>query len=213
MFWDLLYLRYGKQLPSLRPCVCGSTFDIEHALTCKTGGFVGIRRNEVRDFTAEILNEVCDDVAVEPLLTPLSGEQFNLKSTTTEEHARLDVSARGVWVKGSRAFFDIMVFNPLAPTYSNHTLKVNHKSNENKKKRKYNDRIFQVEHGSFTPLVFTNFGGIGVEGSNFYKKIAEKIADKRDIITSVAMSWIRTKLIGRYFFLTPTLKSDILGSH
>ena len=107
-------------------------------------------------------------MAIEPLLTPLSGEQFNLRSTITEEHARVDVSARDVWVRGSRAFFDIMVFNPLARSYSNSTLKASHKSNENLKKRKYNDRILQVEHGSFTPLVFTNFGGVGVEGSNFY---------------------------------------------
>ena len=78
MFWDSVYLRYGIQLPRLpSSCVCGSAFDIEHALTCKRGGFVGIRHNEVRDFTAEILDEVCDDVAVEPLLTPLSGEKFN----------------------------------------------------------------------------------------------------------------------------------------
>ena len=174
VFWDSVYLRFGIQLPRLPvKCVCGSKFDVEHALSCKIGGFVGIRHNDVRDFTAEILDEVCSDVAVEPLLTPLSGEQFNLRSANTEEHARLDVSARGVWVRGSRAFFDIMVFNPLAPSYSSLTLKASHKSNENMKKRKYNDRILQVEHGTFTPLIFTNFGGIGVEGSNFYKKIAD----------------------------------------
>ena len=174
VFWDSVYLRFGIQLPRLPvKCVCGSKYDVEHALSCKIGGFVGIRHNDVRDFTAEILDEVCSDVAVEPLLTPLSGEQFNLRSANTEEHARLDVSARGVWVRGSRAFFDIMVFNPLAPSYSSLTLKASHKSNENMKKRKYNDRILQVEHGTFTPLIFTNFGGIGVEGSNFYKKIAD----------------------------------------
>ena len=97
MFWDSVYLRFGIQLPRLPvSCVCGAKFDVQHALSCKIGGFVGIRHNEVRDFTAEILDEVCSDVAVEPLLTPLSGEQFNLRSTTTEEHARLDVSARGI---------------------------------------------------------------------------------------------------------------------
>ena len=210
MFWDSVYLRFGILLPRLPDnCVCGSKFDIQHALSCKIGGFVGIRHNEVRDFTAEILDEVCSDVAVEPLLTPLSGEQFNLRSTNTEEHARLDVSARGVWVRGSRAFFDIMVFNPLAPSYLNSTLKASHKSNENLKKRKYNDRILQVEHGSFTPLIFTNFGGMGVEGSNFYKKIAEKLAEKRDIASTLAKSWVRTKLS---FCLLRTTNLCIRGS-
>ena len=75
------------------------------------------RHNDVRDFTAELLSEVCNDVAIEPLLTPLTGETFRYKSANVEEHARLDVSARGVWMRGSRAFFDVKVFNPLALTY------------------------------------------------------------------------------------------------
>ena len=52
--------------------------------------------------------------AVEPALTPLTGEQFNLRSANTDDNARVDVAARGVWIRGSRAFFDIRVFNPLA---------------------------------------------------------------------------------------------------
>ena len=76
-FWDALRLRYGIPLPRLpTKCVCDADFDIEHALNCMRGGFVGIRHNEVRDFTAELLSEICKDVAVEPLLTPLTGEVF-----------------------------------------------------------------------------------------------------------------------------------------
>ena len=81
IFWDSLYLRYGIPIPRLpATCVCGAKFDIQHALTCLNGGFIGIRHNNIRDFTAEILNEICQDVAVEPLLTPLTGEQFNLRT-------------------------------------------------------------------------------------------------------------------------------------
>ena len=163
-------------------------------MTCKRGGFIGIRHDEVRNFTAEVLGEVCKDVVIEPALTPLSGEQFNLRSANVDDNARLDVAARGVWTRGSRAFFDIRVFNPLAPSYSNSTIKAAHKSNENSKKREYNDRVLQVEHGSFTPLVFSSFGGMSVECSNLYSKVAEKIAEKRNINASVAKNWIRTKL-------------------
>ena len=45
------------------------------------------------------------------------------KTANTEEHARLDVSARSVWIRGSRAFFDVKVFTSLAGTYSGQTLK------------------------------------------------------------------------------------------
>ena len=97
IFWDTVYLRYGISIPRMPSnCVCGSNFDIQHALTCKRGGFIGIRHDELRDFTAEVLEEICKDVVVEPLLTPLSGERFNLRSTNTEDNARLDVAARGV---------------------------------------------------------------------------------------------------------------------
>ena len=108
-----------------------------------------IRHNEIRDFTAEVLREVCQNVEVEPLLTPLTGENFQYRTANTDDQARLDVSARGVWTRGSKAFFDVRVFNPLAPSYQGQTLSAAHKSNENEKKRKYRERIQNVEHGSF----------------------------------------------------------------
>ena len=157
-------------------------------------GFIGIRHDDLKNFTAEILSEICKDVTVEPMLTPLTGEKFDLKSANVEDNARVDVAARGVWVKGNRAFFDVRVFNPLAQCYSHSTLKAAHKSNESSKKREYNQRILQVEHGSFTPLVFSCFGGMSIECSNFYNRVAEKIAEKRDIVSSVAKSWLRTKI-------------------
>ena len=173
IFWDSLYLRFDIPIPRLpATCVCGNKFDIQHALNCKRGGFIGIRHNELRDVTAEMLNEICQDVTIEPLLTPLTGEQFDLESANTDVQARVDVAARGVWVRGSRAFFDVRVFNPLAQCYSHSTLKAAHKSNESSKKREYNQRILQVEHGSFTPLVFSSFGGMGIECSNFYNRVA-----------------------------------------
>ena len=59
------------------------------------GFFISIRHNEVRDITAELLEEVCKEVNKEPDLAELTGETFNLKSANTKEEASLDVSARG----------------------------------------------------------------------------------------------------------------------
>ena len=66
-FRDALFLRYGW-LPSGLPvhCVCGQGFSVDHALNCPTGGYPTLRHNELRDFTAEILSEVCADVCTEP---------------------------------------------------------------------------------------------------------------------------------------------------
>lgn len=74
-FWDSLYIRYNiplKRLPTT--CVCGASFKIEHALSCPKGGFILIRHNEIRDFTAELLAECCKDVKMEPELQELTGE-------------------------------------------------------------------------------------------------------------------------------------------
>ena len=89
------------------------------------------------------------------------------------------------------------------------TLKAAHKSNEDAKKREYNERVQEVEHGSFTPLVFSCFGGLSVECTHFYNRIAEKLAEKRNISSSKAKAWIRTKLS---FSLLRTTNLCIRGS-
>ena len=38
---------------------------------------------------------------------------------------------------------------------------------------------YEVEHGSFTPLVMTALGGMGREASKFYSRLSESIAEKR----------------------------------
>ena len=57
-----------------------------------------------------------------------------------------------------------------------------------------NERILQVENGSFTLLVFSVNGGMGKVANKCYSRIAEKLAEKRDEPYSVMMSWIRRKI-------------------
>ena len=113
-------------------------------------------------------------------------------TATWEDEARLDVSARGFWARGSRAFLDIRVYNPLARSYKSQSLEAAYRRNENEKKRKYNQRIIEVEHGSFTPLVFSAFGGMGHECDRFYKELATKMSEKQDLPLSVVTNYIRT---------------------
>ena len=44
------------------------------------------------------------------------------------------------------------------------------------KKREYGDGIHSVESASFTPLVFSTFGGLGREASIFYSRLANLLA-------------------------------------
>ena len=73
-------------------CVCGDSFNLQHALSCPKGGLVITKHNELRNLTAKIVCEVCQNVVIERLLTPLTREEL-LKSSNTSNQARADVSA------------------------------------------------------------------------------------------------------------------------
>ena len=64
-------------------------------MNCPTGGFPTIQHNELCDFIASLLPEVCHNVCVKPPLQPLTGETFPLASANIEDDARLDVASDG----------------------------------------------------------------------------------------------------------------------
>ena len=193
-FWDSMRIRYNiplERLPTL--CVCGDSFNLQHALSCPKGGLVITRHNELRNLTAEILGEVCKNVVIEPSLTPLMGEELR-KSSNTSNQARADVSARGLWINRQTAFCDVRVFNPLFRCHLYHSLPPVHKKIENEKKREHNQRILQVERESFTPLVFLCFGGMSRECSRFPLHTAERLANRRKESKSKISAWIKARL-------------------
>ena len=140
-----------------------------------------------------MIDDVAYDVCVEPALQPLTGERLQSQANT-EDEARLDVSARGFWQRGEMAFFDVRIFNPFAKTHLNAKLDTVFNSQELQKKRSYNERVIRVEHGSFTPVVMSAFGGLGRETSKFVSRLTEKIAEKHDLCTSTVANYIRTKI-------------------
>ena len=76
------------------------------------------QHNELRDFTAEMMSEVCHNACIEPLLQPLSGEFFTHASATTEYEARLDISAQGFWGNcGIRGHFSMSGYLTQTPQH------------------------------------------------------------------------------------------------
>ena len=171
-FYDALSLRYrwtSKYL--LSTCPCGKRFDVDHAMLCMKGRFVHRSYDDVRDLFASPLKDVCHDFEVEPHLQPLTGEVL-ISSANSSDEARLDVCVRGFWQRQQRAFFDIRVFNPFSKSHLNQKLDTAFSSHENENKRHYNQRIIEVEHGSFSPLVFSPYGGNGLEAERFLTELA-----------------------------------------
>ena len=64
-FLDLIRLRYGWELTRLpENCECVSKFNIEHAISCKKGGFVSIRHNSIKNITATLLKDTVRSLTI-----------------------------------------------------------------------------------------------------------------------------------------------------
>ena len=195
-FQDALALRYNIPLSTLdRPklCICGQINSANHCLTCKLGGYVTLRHDSLKKTTAKLLSQVCKDVVIEPTLQNVTN-QLLARGSNKDKGARLDVSARGFWVPLDKAFTDIRVLNPQAPSNSNLSLHQMYHSHERQKKTKYNSRVLQVEKASFTPLVFSTTGGMGNEAVRFYKHLATKISHKTGQSYSDVIAFVRRRL-------------------
>ena len=185
-FHDAIHLRYGWQPGKMpRNCVCGKHVSVDHSMTCPCGGFPTLRHNELRNITAQLMTEVCHNVGIEPNLQPLSGERLQQRSANCDDGARLDIVADNFWGDGRRAFFDVRVFYPLAQSYRQISVEACYRSREQEKRRNYDERVREVERGTFSPLVFSTSGGVAPAASVVYKRLASLIADKRDQSSSI----------------------------
>ena len=72
-----------------------------------------------------------------------------------------------------------------------------------KRKKAYNERIINDEKGSFTPIVMSTTGGMGVEADRFHKRLALLISEKRKEEYSHVVNYIRTRL--RFALLKSTV--------
>ena len=152
-----------------------------------------MRHNNIRDFEANLLKKVCNDVEVEPPLQPINGETFTSQVARGDE-SRLDIRARGFFRHAQSNYFDIRVTNTNAPSQIDKSIATIFKSHEKEKKRKYNERVMNVEHGTFTPLVFSINGGEGPECTTFHKLLADKLSLKTGDRYEKVLTWIRCKI-------------------
>ena len=185
---DGLALRYGWEplkTPPLcpSPSGCGELFSLSHSLQCNKGEYTQMRHNKIRDTFASVMKEVCYDVAIEPKLQPLEGESFVHKTTTTEDEARLDMKANGLWdSRFCRTFFDVKIFNPLARTCLKNVNEA-YRFHESQK-LKYESRIIIVEKSTFNPLVFVCTGGAGPSATKVITRLAAKINENDEKATA-----------------------------
>ena len=85
------------------------------------------------------------------------------------------------------------IFCPLSSTSSSQSLLACYRTNEEIKKRKYDQRIREVEHACFSPLVFSTSGGFGPVSTLFIKRLALLHSEKFQRPYSTTVNFIRCR--------------------
>ena len=93
-------------------------------------------------------------------------------------------------IKGSSL---MLVLSIPSQSYTDMTLPACYKCAKELKKRKYEQRIREIEHGSFSPLMFGTTGGVGPTASLFLKRLALLLSEKNQRPYSINMNLIRCK--------------------
>ena len=61
------------------------------------GGFPSLRHNDIRDLTANLFSEVCNNVSINAHLQLVSEEHLFGATAISQDGASLDVAANGLW--------------------------------------------------------------------------------------------------------------------
>ena len=77
---------------------------MQHCLSCKEGGVVSIRHNNLRDLATKMLSNVWKEI--EPKLTLLTQirQRVNNRTANKKNEASLDIRPCRVWERGQPAF-------------------------------------------------------------------------------------------------------------
>jgi hypothetical protein len=198
-FRDSLRLRCGL-LPNALPAKCdgcSKNFSVEHGMSCKAGGLVLLRHNDVAWEWHRLCAQALTPAAVsdEPLIHTGRDMQTSANGQSTEAlpDNRGDVAAHGFWRRGATTIFDVRITDTDAPTYRSRDPAKVLAAHEKEKKDKYlADCLARRRH--FTPLVFSVDGLRGVEATAAGNRLAVMLSAKWNRPYSDVCGYVRSRL-------------------
>ena len=100
----------------------------------------------------------------------------------------------GFWETILRRHLSMSGWSTHAPNQITGVLLLLHvyRQHEQKKRRQYKQRVHEVEHATFTPLVMSATAGMGRAAITFYKRLASMISDKKNTDYSQMVNWIHS---------------------
>ena len=85
-------------------------------------------------------------------------DTFSHATANSQDGARLDIVVNGFWGgRSEHCFMDVRVFNSYAQS-NVHSISAAYRRHENIKRRAYGQRVREIEHASFTPIVMSATG-------------------------------------------------------
>ena len=131
-----------------------------HSLQYK-GRYTKMRHGQIRNTFAAIMREVCFDVEIEPKFWPLERESFVHKTTSTEDEARLDNKANGLWdSRFCRIFFNVMFFTTVAESCAKEINEA-HKGNRTFRQRRFGkeklETFLQIFHADTSRIILVPY--------------------------------------------------------
>jgi hypothetical protein len=197
-FRDSIRMRFGLTPSSLphRCEGCGQRFSVEHAMTCKKGGLVMLRHNDVAAEWHHLCAQALTPAAItdEPLIHMCRDvQQAGANGTAPPPELRGDIAAHGFWRRGTTTIFDVRVTDTDAPSYRGTDPQKVLRRHEKEKKDKYN-ALCVARRRHFTPLVFSVDGLQGTEATAASKRLASRLAAKWHRAYSEVVGYVRSRL-------------------
>jgi len=180
-FRDSLRLRFDLA-PQALPAKCDACdckFDVAHALSCKKGGLIARRHNDVKAEWHHLCAQALSRGAVsdEPNLISQTAPQETASAKAAPLELRGDVKVANFWARGKCTIFDVRVTDTDAVSYRRmDPLKVLSRQ-EKEKKGKYL-AVCLEKRMSFTPLVFSVDGLKGAEAAAAGRRLSALLATK-----------------------------------
>ncbi|KAI2504762.1 hypothetical protein MHU86_9698 [Fragilaria crotonensis] len=197
-FRDGVRLRLGLTPTSLPPRCdgCGERFTTEHAMSCRKGGLILHRHNDLVATWGQLCGQAHtpSTVSDEPLIqTSQDAQAAGANRTEPTPELRGDIAVHGFWTRGTTAIFDVRVTDTDAPS-NRHTAPAKVlRRHEAEKKAKYG-ALCIARRRTFTPLVFSVDGMQGVEATAASRRLASSLASKWRRSYSEVCGFVRSRL-------------------
>ena len=185
-FRDGIANRYCYEPPKLQQYCdgCGEFFNRTHALTCKKGGLICLRHNELRDLNIQL----CQKAGLRTVREPV------LKEATEEvDGLRVDWGVRGFWEPQREALFDTCILNADAISHRGRSLNSIFTSYLETKKGKYAAEA-ESRRASFTPIIATCEGIFENEAITYFKRLSALLSEKWKKPYSQVVGWVRARI-------------------